>query len=65
MPESKVACDCPRDHIYEDERIEKDGGIWGVYRVQIHHRPGCPAGALPPLGVCVSDTSGVTGKVGG
>jgi len=59
MPENNgVACDCP-----VEKTGEKDGYvIWE----QFHH-PSCPkvqAKELPPLGVCVSDTSGVAGKVG-
>jgi hypothetical protein len=52
-----VACDCPVSITKEDECVTL---------IRVDHRSSCPMSQteLPPLGVNVSDTSGVAGKVG-
>ena len=62
MPESEIYyCDCPLATVVEDGDEAKVTKV-----APIAHRESCPlyAKELPPLGVCVSDTSGVVGKVG-
>jgi hypothetical protein len=67
MPENNAfACDCERDS--GGVVRELGPGDFVQDRVQvIKHRPSCPLGKgeLPPLGVCVSDTAGATGKISG